>query len=96
MELVHINFLTVESGKGDKEVNILVVTDHFTGYVQTYVIPSQTAKAIAQILLDRHFIHYGLPEKIVSDQSHNLKMFPGTMYYLTDQEALYETILATN
>ena len=30
MELVHINFLTVESGKGDKEINILVVTDHFT------------------------------------------------------------------
>ena len=34
MELVHINFLTVESEKGDKEFNILVVTDHFARYTQ--------------------------------------------------------------
>ena len=30
LELIHMDFLTVESGKTDKDVNILVVTDHFT------------------------------------------------------------------
>ena len=30
MELVHIDYLTIESGKANKVVNILVVTDHFT------------------------------------------------------------------
>ena len=32
LELVHMDFLTIESGKTGKDVNILVVTDHFTQY----------------------------------------------------------------
>ena len=31
-ELVHMDFLTIELGKTGKDVNILVVTDHFTCY----------------------------------------------------------------
>ena len=74
MVLVHINFLNgKESGKGDKEINILVVTDHFTRYVQAYVTLSQTAKVIAQTLWDKYFMHFGLPKKIVSDQGCNFK-----------------------
>ena len=30
LELVHMDFLTIESGKAGKDVNIIVVTDHFT------------------------------------------------------------------
>ena len=30
LELIHMDFLTIESGKTGKDVNILVVTDHFT------------------------------------------------------------------
>ena len=30
MELVHMDYLTVETGKANKDVNILVVTDQFT------------------------------------------------------------------
>ena len=37
LELVHIDFLTIEAPKKDKDVNILVVTDHFTRYAQAYV-----------------------------------------------------------
>ena len=42
LELVHMDFLTIKSGKTGKNVNILVVTDHFTHYAQPFVTPSQT------------------------------------------------------
>ena len=50
LELVHIDFLTIEAPKKDKDVNILVVTDHFTRYAQAYVTRSQTAPVVANTL----------------------------------------------
>ena len=74
MELVHMDYLTVESGKANKDVNILVVTDHFTRYAQAFVIPMQTARVVAQTLWDKFFfVHYGSPEKILSDQDRCFK-----------------------
>ena len=48
MELVHLDFLTL-GGRADdsKSVNIPIVTDHFTKYVQAYVTPKQTAVVVA-------------------------------------------------
>ena len=43
LELIHLDFLTIESGKTGKDVNILVVTHNFTQYAQAFVPPSQTA-----------------------------------------------------
>ena len=43
LQLVHMDFLTIESGKTDKDVNILIITDHFTRYAQAFITPSQTA-----------------------------------------------------
>ena len=43
LELAQMEFLTGESGKTGKDVNILVVTDHFNRYAQAFVTPSQTA-----------------------------------------------------
>ena len=39
-ELVHMDFLTIESGKADKDVSILVVTNHFTRYTQAFKTPT--------------------------------------------------------
>ena len=43
-------FLTIESGKTGKDVNVLVVTDHLTWYAQAFVTPSHTAQVVAQTL----------------------------------------------
>ena len=46
LELVHIDYLTVEApdnSKSGKDINILVITDHFTRYAQTHVTSSQKA-----------------------------------------------------
>ena len=50
-----------------------MVTDHFTHYGQAYVTKSQTALMTAKALWDTFIVHYGLPEKILSDQGRNFK-----------------------
>ena len=68
MELVHMDYLTIEANEGGKDVHILVITHHFTCYVQAIVMSSQTAKCTVQNFWDKFIIHYGLPEKILTDQ----------------------------
>ena len=55
MELIHLDFFTL-GGKAEdtKSTNILVVTDHFTKYAQTYITPKQTAIVVA-LLYGRPF-----------------------------------------
>ena len=67
MELIHIDYLTIESGKLNKDVNILVVADHFTRYAQAFITSSQTAKATTQTMWERYFVYYMFPETIISD-----------------------------
>ena len=62
MELVHIDYLTIESNKSEKDVNILVVTDHYTRLTQAFVT-----------LWDKYFMYYGIPQKILSDQGRNFE-----------------------
>ena len=73
MELIHIDYLTIESKAKEKDINILVVMDHFTCYAQAFVISSQTAAVVANTLWGWFFIHYGFPEKILSDQGRNFE-----------------------
>ena len=76
MELVHIDYLTIEAPKNSrslKGVNILIVTDHFTWYAHAYITPNQKANTVAKTLWDRFFVHYGFPEKILSDQGRNFE-----------------------
>ena len=73
MELVHIDYLTIESNKTEKDINILVVTDHFTRLVQAFVTASQTVSVVAKTLCDKFFMYYGIPEKILRDQGRNFE-----------------------
>ena len=71
LELVHIDYLTIEpplNSRSNKDVNILVITDHFTRYAQAHITSSQKAPIVAKTLWDHFFVHYGFPEKILSDQ----------------------------
>ena len=69
MELIHLDFLTLRGKTEDtKNINILIVTDHFTKYAQAYATPKQTAILVAHTLWENFLVHYGWPEKILTDQ----------------------------
>ena len=69
MELIHLDFLIL-GGKAryTKSTNILVITDHFTKYAQEYITPKQTAVIVARTLWENFLLHYGWPEKIITNQ----------------------------
>ena len=67
MELVHIDFLTVGHPESERQINLMVITDHFTQYTQAYVTPNQTAP-VAKTLWEQFLTHYGWPSKILTDQ----------------------------
>ena len=76
MELVHIDYLTIEAPKNSrslKDVNVLIVTDHFTHYAQAYVTPNQKVSIVGKTLWEKFFVHYGFPEKILSDQGRDFE-----------------------
>ena len=73
IELVHMDYLTVEANEGGTDINILVIMDHLMCYTQAIVTSSQTAKCTAQNLWDKFIVHYGLPKKILTDRGHNFE-----------------------
>ena len=72
LELVHLDYLCLEPGKGLDE-NVLVVTDHLTRYAWVYVTMTKTAQMTAKTLWDKFGLHYGLPKKILMDQGQNFE-----------------------
>ena len=72
MELVCIDFLSLEPSKGGHE-SILVITDHFTRLAQAIPLRNQKATTTARALFDNFFIHYGFPGKLHSDQGANFE-----------------------
>ena len=77
MELVHMDYLTIEHGKTGNDVNILIITDHYSRFAQAIKTSNQTALATAQAAWDHFFSKYGFPEKIVTDQG---TQFEGNLF----------------
>ena len=75
MVLVRMDYLTIKANESGKDVHILVITNHFTQYGQAIVTSSQTAKCTAQSLWDQFIVHYGLPEKIPTNQGQNFESY---------------------
>ena len=72
MDLVHVNLVrmevTVETKKKPVVHKILVVTDHFSRFVQAYKVKDKRAITITKCLYDNYFRHYGFPQHLLSDQ----------------------------
>ena len=60
LDLLCIDFTKVGPSKDGKE-NILVLTDAFTKFSQTFVTPNQESLIIVKILVDKWFYMYGIP-----------------------------------
>lgn len=67
LELVCMDFLSLEPDRSNTK-DILVITDHFTKYAVAVPTPNQKAKTVAKCLWDNFLVHYGIPEKLHSDQ----------------------------
>ena len=77
-ELLHVDFTSIEETVPLKEdpviCNVLVLQDHFSKYVVTYVVKDQTARTAAETLRNGYFGLFGTPAYLVSDQG---KAFTG-------------------
>lgn len=72
LEIVCIDFWSAELPAG-KNVDVLVITDHFTKMAHAFPCHDQSAKQVARQLWDRYFCVYGFPERIHSDQGANFE-----------------------
>lgn len=72
LELVCIDFWSAEGRNGDN-VDVCVITDHFTKLAHAFPCPNQTAKVVAQRLWNQFFCVYGFPRRIHSDQGANFE-----------------------
>ena len=72
MELVHIDYVamevTIETNKKPVVRNVLVVVDHFTLYVQAFVMKNHMARTTARVLYNNYFSVFGFPQHRMSDQ----------------------------
>ncbi|PIK53020.1 hypothetical protein BSL78_10081 [Apostichopus japonicus] len=72
LELCCMDFLSLEEDKFGYK-SILVVTDHFTRYAQAFPTKNQKAITVARILWEKYFVHYGLPERLHTDQGRDFE-----------------------
>lgn len=67
LELVCMDFLSIEPDKSNTK-DVLVLTDHFTKYAIAVPTSKQKAQTVAKCLWDNFLVHYGIPERLHSDQ----------------------------
>ena len=94
LQLVHLDFLQIESKKKDKgkPIYVLVATDHFTQYAEAYVTTNQTVHTVAHFFINDYVVNYGWPEKILTDQA---KDFEGKVFKELCDQALVKKLCTT-
>ena len=75
LELVHVDFMSVEStmelNKPLSVKNVLVITNHFMHYTMAVVTKDQMAKTVVKMLYERFIVVFGMPAKLLSDHEAN-------------------------
>ena len=71
--MIHIDFTSVEidmdlKKEKVKTLQIMVIVNHFTRFVQAFTLPDHTAQTVVQCLHERVFPIFGAPSKLCSDQ----------------------------
>ena len=72
LDLIYIDLLGLEQSKGGYE-KILVMTDHFTRYVQAIPCKNKCAKTTAKGLFEQFVNHFGFLLRLQSDQGRNFE-----------------------
>ncbi|KAL1264213.1 hypothetical protein QQF64_004568 [Cirrhinus molitorella] len=67
LELLCMDYLSLEADKSVTK-DILMITDHFTKFAVAIPTPNQKARTVAKCLWENFMVHYGIPEKLHSDQ----------------------------
>jgi len=67
LQLVCMDYLSLEPSKGGQH-SVLVICDHFTRFAQAIPTRNQTARTTAEAFYSNFIIHYGIPDRIHSDQ----------------------------
>ena len=87
-ELLHVDFTSIEETVPLREEpvfkNVMVMQDHFSKYVVTYVVKDQMARTTTEMLRNGYFGLFGAPAYLVSDQG---KAFTG--HLISDLCELY-------
>lgn len=52
---------------------VLVVTDYFTKWMESYAIPNQEAATVAEKLVSQFVCRFGVPRELHSDQGTNFE-----------------------
>lgn len=72
LELLCMNYLMLEADKSNTK-DILILTDHFTKYALAIPTANQKAKTVAKCLWENFIVHYGIPERLHTDQGPNFE-----------------------
>ena len=77
-----------ETKQGNKLILLLV--DHFSGWVEAIAVPDKSAETTAREIYHKLICRFGLPKKILSDQSTSFKneLMTELMKYLTIEQSL--------
>ena len=67
LQLVGIDYLHLDPCSGGYEY-LLVITDHFTRFVQVYPTTNKSARTATKKLYNNFMMRYGIPEKLRSDR----------------------------
>ena len=72
LEILAIDFTKLETASDGRE-NVLVLTDVFSKFTQAIPTRNQEAGTVAKVLVHEWFQHYGVPQKIHSDQGRDFE-----------------------